>query len=124
MSDPNLSADLTPPTSANTTASTSVSSSNTAVDGLMSELVAMGFSDGAAAAAVAATEHRSVDAALSYLLSDGDDIEHKLVLVVDASLHMRTGKIAAQCAHAALGSYMTLVDKSANNPDLTTRIPG
>jgi len=43
--------------------------------------------------------------------SDAVGIAHKMVLVVNMDLHMRTGKIAAQCAHAAVGVYGHLIRK-------------
>ena len=124
MADPS-SSPSTPATgdaSANTNAAATDGSSDVVNATFVSELVSMGFTDAAAAVAVSVTGGSSVDAALSYLLSEDDDIEHKLVFVVDASLHMRTGKIAAQCAHASLGSYMTLNEKAANNAAPTVSI--
>lgn len=43
----------------------------------------------------------------------GVDGECKVVLLVVASLGMSAGKIGAQCAHAAVGLYKTMVDQRA-----------
>ena len=38
---------------------------------------------------------------------------HKMVLIVNAELNMGVGKVGAQCAHAALGLYKTLLEDQA-----------
>jgi len=47
-----------------------------------------------------------------------DQKQHKLVFVVRMDLRMRVGKIASQCAHAAIGIYAEL---SQNNPSALTQ---
>ncbi|KAI9681344.1 MAG: hypothetical protein M1817_002627 [Caeruleum heppii] len=44
--------------------------------------------------------------------------EYKLVLVVRTDLGMSRGKMAAQCAHATLACYKTLLRSASNHPVL------
>ena len=49
------------------------------------------------------------------------DEEMKMVLVVDASLEMGAGKVAAQCAHAALGAYQAIEHVPSQRASLKRR---
>jgi PTH2 family peptidyl-tRNA hydrolase len=64
-------------------------------------------------AAAAAVSGRRAAAAGDESSEDSDDSDdgveaYKLVLLVRTDLHMRVGKIAAQCAHAAVGLVLEL----------------
>lgn len=95
------------------------------------DLVGMGFQENESAWAVHLTGGASLDAAVTWILNHKDDpiletpfdpslllgppawtpdSPHKMVLVVRMDLGMGRGKVAAQCAHAALGGYVRLVE--------------
>jgi peptidyl-tRNA hydrolase len=83
------------------------------------QLIAMGIDADLAAAAAAETGDVSCELAMALLFEDevggGGKVNcsapiaalgpHKMVIAVNAALHMSSGKIAAQCCHASLAAY-------------------
>jgi peptidyl-tRNA hydrolase len=46
------------------------------------------------------------------------DMSHKMVFVVDTSLHMGIGKIASQVAHAGVGLYRLMISSGQRLEDM------
>ena len=90
-------------------------------DSLLSLLLSLDIPEHQAREALLATNYVSIENALEYMHSHSIESFHiastqprqqyKLVLCVRQDLKMRSGKIAAQCVHAALGVYRE-VEKS------------
>jgi peptidyl-tRNA hydrolase, PTH2 family len=94
----------------------------------LSQLVDLGFDEALARQALHTTG--SVEAAVTWLLErptngsegaitglEGDthSFHAKMVIVVRTDLKMTTGKVAAQCVHAALGAYRIALETSSQS---------
>ncbi|UJR09435.1 hypothetical protein I4U23_013675 [Adineta vaga] len=111
------------------TASASTSSYNDVNEQFLATLIEMGIPQETARQALKRVDNRSLDAALAIVFGeptpstdqindtipiddrDAEPIPHKMLFVVNGTLQMSSGKMAAQVAHCAISLYQKLLDR-------------